>query len=257
MGFPSTGLLIAALALAGSAPAGGERGYALWNAASTIQPGAQVAVKEGEYVDRAALLPMAAIRTLEALVDLDKNKVILPADGTLALMSGGRAGEYCTWNHGAKLGRFRLSPTPMGGLLCLSVDASDRTTGLHYISGSRAALLREYAHDFAGGAKRVNSVKVERIAPAQYPADVEMGVVALVRRMKGEKRACLQEASGAVGASPVVFGVAVTCFAAPGATIGTATGSYTLISFDAKAKTFAIRVDRPINARGFQPRILD
>lgn len=250
-------LALLPLLLAASPAVSGERGYALWQAASKNPPGAQVQVKEGEYVDRAVLRPMAAVRTLEPIVDLDKNKVILPAGAMLALMSGGRAGEYCTWNHGAKLQAFKPSLRSMGGLLCLSVDATERTTGLHYVSGGRAALLREYAHDFAGGARRVSSVKVERIAPEQYPAEAEIGVVTAVQRQRGEKRACLRDAGGPAGAPPEVVGIVGTCFAAAGETIEAGSARFTLIGWDAKAKTFVIRIDRPINVTGFQPRIVD
>jgi hypothetical protein len=249
--------MLAAMAFAPcEAVAGRERGYAEWNADSATTAGAELTVKAGEYVDRAVLRPIGAVRTLAPLMDLDKEKVILPAGGVLAQMSGGRTGEYCTRNHGEKLGPPGLPPTLIGGLLCFKVDDDGNSIGLHYISGSDAALLREYGIDFARGARRVNSVHVEQVSPDQYPPDVEMGMVGFIKPDKNGKLACLRSASGAAGGKAIAFGFQA-CFSAPGESLSIGGGHFTLVGFDADAKTVTVRVDSPIKIRNLVPRVLE
>lgn len=250
------GILVAIVFAPTVAVAGHERGYAEWNADSATVAGTEITVKTGDYVDRATLRPVGAIRTLAPLLDLDKGTVILPAGGTLAQMSGGRTGEYCTRNHGQKLGPPGLPPTLIGGLLCFKVDAEGNSTALHYISGADAALLREYGIDFARGARHVNSVHVEQISPDLYPPDAEIGMIGLLKSDKNGKTACLRSGSGGAGTKAIAFGFQ-DCFAAPGASLSTGGGRFTLVRFDAAAKTLTVRIDSPIKIRNLVPRVLE
>ncbi|MEA3049980.1 MAG: hypothetical protein QOG84_1816 [Sphingomonadales bacterium] len=237
-----------------------ERGYAVWNAASTARAGSEVEVATGEFVERGFLRPAGAIRTRADLLDLDKGKVILPAGAILAAMSGGRAGEYCTWNHGPSLvppdRRAKLSVISMGGLLCVSVAADQTTTNLHYVSGNNALLLREYGLDFARGAKRVNAVPVETAPPADYPEDVVVGPVFFVGGEKGQKAPCLGWEMRVNGGKPdgasfgsVCYGIGQTAAAGP--------GRYTLLRWDPTARKAGFRIDQPFQVDDIIPRIIE
>ena len=249
------------MAVATQAAIGRERGYAVWTAKSLAAPGTEITVRVDAFVDRAFLRPAEAVRTLTPLMDLGKNRVILPAGGMLVLMSGGRAGEFCTWNHGPKLvppeQRSRLGLTNMGGLLCFAVDADRASTNLHYVSGNNALLLREYGIDFAGGAKSVNSVRVEKIAPDLYPEDVETGPVATLSQENGKKLACLRWGAAVNGGELRVFSTNMMCFGDVGQSVGIETGLYTLVKLDVAAKSMTIRVDQPFELRDFVPRIFE
>lgn len=238
-----------------------ERGYAIWNAASTTRAGSEVEVAPGEFVERAFLRPAAAIRTRADLLDLDKGKVILPAGGMLAAMAGGRAGEYCTWNHGPSLvpaeWRAKLSVTSMGGLLCLSVAADRTTTNLHYVSGNNALLLREYGLDFARGAKRVNSVAVETIAPTDYPEDVVTGPILLVGKEAGRKVPCLAWEIRVNGGKPDGASFGSVCYGDVGQTAAAGPGRYTLLRWDPAAKKAVFRIDQPFEIDDLIPRIIE
>jgi len=250
--------LVGAGALATAGPVAAEGGYAIWHATSSAIPGTQVSVKDGDFIDRAYLRPAAAVRTLAPLIDTDKQRVILPAGASLALMSGARAGEYCTWNHGASLvppgKRAKLRLTDRGGMLCVSVGSQQTTERLHYISGTNPLILREYGMDFARGAKHFNPVKVQELAPEDYPGDVEMGPVAFVSGANGH-RPCMHWGMRATNGPLDVFSNQVACFDNVGQTLALESGRYTLLSWDPKGRAASIRIDRGFRVEEFASRI--
>lgn len=255
MRYLSTVVAIALTALSTAAFAI-ERGYAIWNAESPVPAGTIVRVRDGKFVEWAFLRPVAAVRTLNDLIDEDRQKVILPVGGLLAQMSGKRQGEYCTWNHGKKIlrDRSRVSLTSVGGLLCVAITTDHQTTALHYISGTHAMLLREDRFDFARGAQKVNSVKVEDIDPKEYYKDVETGPVLSFGRGNPSSPPCLKWAMAVNGSQPEVFSYEKACFSDNNRTLNISGATYTLIS--SENREASIQIDQPFRINDIIPRII-